>query len=191
MYVPTQFAVATQADMLDLIAANPLGALVRAAAGGLEADHIPFELVPPTDAAPHGLLRAHVARANPVWQADDAAVLVLFQGASSYVSPLLYDVAAAGGRVVPTWNYQVVHAHGRLRAIDDPAWILGQMTRMTGRHEDARAGWKVEDAPREFIDKVVRTTVGIEVVIERLEAKFKMSQNRTPEDRARVLAAMG
>jgi len=191
MYVPRQFAVADEADMLDLIAANPLGALVRLGAGGLEGDHIPFELAAPTDAAPHGLLRAHVARANPIWQADDAAVLVLFQGASSYVSPLLYDVEAAGGRVVPTWNYQVVHAHGRLRAIDDPAWILGQMTRLTGRHEDAREGWKVEDAPREFIDKVVRTTVGIEIVIERLEAKFKMSQNRTPEDRARVLAAMG
>jgi transcriptional regulator len=191
MYVPTHFAAAAQADMLDLIAASPLGALVRAGTAGLEADHIPFELVPPTDAAPHGLLRAHVARANPVWQADDAAVLVLFQGASSYVSPLLYDVEAAGGRVVPTWNYEVVHAHGRLRAIDDPAWILGQMTRMTGRHEDARAGWKVEDAPPAFIDTVVRTTVGIEIVIERLEAKFKMSQNRTPEDRARVLAAMG
>jgi transcriptional regulator len=190
MYVPTQFAVAEQTDMLDLIAANPLGALVRLGAGGLEGDHIPFELVAPTDAAPHGMLRAHVARANPVWQADDASVLVLFQGASSYVSPLLYDVGAARGRVVPTWNYQVVHAHGRLRAIDDPAWILGQMTRMTGRHEDARAGWKVEDAPREFVDKVVRTTVGIEIVIERLEAKFKMSQNRTPGDRARVLDAM-
>jgi transcriptional regulator len=190
MYVPRQFAVADEADMLDLIAANPLGALVRLGAGGLEGDHIPFELAAPTDAAPHGLLRAHVARANPIWQADDAAVLVLFQGASSYVSPLLYDVEAAGGRVVPTWNYQVVHAHGRLRAIDDPAWILGQMTRLTGRHEDARAGWNVEDAPREFIDRVVRTTVGIEIAIERLEAKFKMSQNRTPEDRARVLAAM-
>ena len=191
MYVTTQFAAVSQADMLALVAANPLGALVRTGAAGLEADHIPFELVPPTDDAPCGLLRAHVARANPVWRADDAAVLVLFQGASSYVSPLLYDIEAAGGRVVPTWNYAVVHAHGRLRAIEDPAWILAQMTRLTRRHEDAQAGWKVEDAPRDFIDKVVRTTVGIEIAIERLEAKFKMSQNRSPEDRARVLAAMG
>jgi transcriptional regulator len=191
MYVTTQFQAATQADMLALVAANPLGALVRAGAAGLEADHIPFELVPPTDDAPRGLLRAHVARANPVWRTIDGAVLVLFQGASSYVSPLLYDIEAAGGRVVPTWNYAVVHAHGRLRAIEDPAWILGQMTRLTRRHEDAQRGWQVEDAPREFIDKVVRTTVGIEIAIERLEGKFKMSQNRSPEDRARVLAAMG
>jgi len=191
MYVTTQFAAASQADMLALMAANPLGALVRLGAAGLEADHIPFELVPPSDDAPYGLLRAHVARANPVWRADDAAVLVLFQGTSSYVSPLLYDIEAAGGRVVPTWNYAVVHAHGRLRAIEDPVWILAQMTRLTQRHEDAQAGWKVEDAPREFIDRVVRTTVGIEIAIERLEAKFKMSQNRSPEDRARVLAAIG
>ena len=191
MYVPTQFQAAAQVDMLALIAANPLGALVRLGADGLEADHIPFELVPPSDTAPHGLLRAHVARANPVWRTDDAAVLVLFQGASSYVSPLLYDIEAAGGHVVPTWNYAVVHAHGRLRAIEDPAWILGQMTRLTRRHEDAQQGWKVEDAPRDFIDKVVRTTVGIEIAIERLEAKFKMSQNRSAADRARVLAALG
>jgi transcriptional regulator len=190
MYVPPHFAAGSQADMLALIAAHPLGALVRAHDGGLQADHIPFELAPPADAAPNGVLRAHVARANPVWQADGAPVLVLFQGASSYVSPLLYDVEAAGGRVVPTWNYAVVHAHGRLRAIEDPAWILGQMTRMTRRHEDANSGWQVKDAPRDFIDKVVRTTVGIEIVIERLEAKFKLSQNRSAADRARVLQAM-
>jgi transcriptional regulator len=190
MYVPTQFAAASQADMFTLMSENPLGALVRLGADGLQADHIPFELVPPSAEAPSGLLRAHVGRANPVWQAEDAQVLVLFQGASGYVSPLLYDVEAAGGRVVPTWNYTVVHAHGRLRAIDDPAWILAQMTRLTRRHEDAHAGWKVEDAPPEFIDRIVRTTVGIEIAIDRLEAKFKMSQNRTSEDRARVLAAM-
>jgi transcriptional regulator len=190
MYVPTHFAAGSQADMLALIAAHPLGALVRANDGGLQADHIPFELAPPADAAPNGVLRAHVARANPVWQANGAPVLVLFQGASSYVSPLLYDVEAAGGRVVPTWNYAVVHAHGRLRAIEDPVWILGQMTRMTRRHEDANAGWRVEDAPRDYIDKLVRTTVGIEIVIERLEAKFKLSQNRSAADRARVLQAM-
>ena len=190
MYVTSPFAAASQADMLALIAAHPLGALVRAGAGGLEADHIPFELAPASSEAPYGLLRAHVARANPVWRSEGAPVLVLFQGASSYVSPLLYDIEAAGGRAVPTWNYAVVHAHGRLRAIEDPAWILGQMSRLTRHLEDARAGWKVEDAPRDYIDKIVRTTVGIEIVIERLEGKFKMSQNRTPDERARVLAAM-
>lgn len=191
MYVPAHFAVASQADMLALVAAHPLGALVRMGGDGLEADHIPFELAQPSAVAPHGVLRAHVARANPIWRADSAPVLVLFQGASSYVSPLLYDIEAAHGRVVPTWNYTVVHAHGRLHAIEDPAWILAQMERLTRRHEDAARGWKVEDAPREFIDKMVRTTVGIEIVIDRLEAKFKMSQNRSPEDRARVLQAIG
>jgi len=191
MYVPTHFAVASQADMLALIGANPLGALVRMGGAGLEADHIPFSLVPPSGIAPHGVLQAHVARSNPLWRADGAPVLVLFQGASSYVSPQLYDLEAAGGRAVPTWNYTVVHAHGLLHAIEDPAWILAQMERLTRRHEDARAGWKVEDAPRDYIDKLVQATVGIEIVIEHLEAKFKMSQNRTPDEQARVLAAMG
>lgn len=191
MYVPAPFAAASQDDMLALVAANPLGALVRMGSDGLEGDHVPFELVGPTTDAPHGVLRAHVARANPVWRADGADVLAVFQGASRYVSPLLYDGQAAGGRVVPTWNYAVVHVHGRLRAVDDPAWILGTMRRMTQRHEDAHVGWKVEDAPREFIDRIVQTTVGIEIAIERLEGKFKLSQNRSPADRARVLAAMG
>jgi len=190
MYVPAAFAAATQADMLALVAAHPLGALVRMGSSGLDADHMPFELVAPTADAPHGLLRAHVARTNPVWRADGASVIVLFQGASRYVSPLLYDTEAAGGRVVPTWNYAVVHAHGRLRTVDDPAWILGTMTRLTRRHEDADTGWKVEDAPRDFIDRMVQATIGIEIVIERLEGKFKLSQNRSAADRARVLAAM-
>jgi transcriptional regulator len=190
MYTPRHFAE----DRLDvlhaLVAKHPLGTLVRVGADGLEADHLPFELAAPTIDAPFGLLRAHVARANPVWRCDGAPVLALFQGASSYVSPTLYDKEAAGGRVVPTWNYAAVHVHGRLRTIDDPAWTLALMERLTTRHEGPD-GWEVTDAPREYVDKMVAATVGIEIAIERIEGKWKASQNRSAAERERIVAATG
>ncbi|WP_296952193.1 FMN-binding negative transcriptional regulator [uncultured Massilia sp.] len=172
MYVPDRFA-APRLDVLHaLVDGNPLGALVRAGADGLDADHLPFQLVPAGPGAPHGLLRAHVARANPLWRADGAGVLVLFRGAHGYASPLSHDLRKLDGRVVPTWNYAVVHVHGRLRAVDDRAWLLAHMEAATRRHEGAR-GWQIADAPQDHIDRLLRATVGIEIAIERIEGKFK------------------
>lgn len=174
MYMPAR----TAEDRLDvlhgLIDAHPLGALVRLDGEDLTADHIPFELVPPTGDAPCGLLRAHVARASPLWRQDGAAVLAIFQGPSGYVSPEVYDLQALAGRAVPTWNYAVVHAHGRLRVIDDREWLLAHMRRAT-QHQEGRHGhaWSVDDAPRDYIDKLVRATVGIEIAIGRLQGKWK------------------
>jgi transcriptional regulator len=185
MYVPKHFAEQRLPALFEMIEQHPLGALVRVGDDGLDADHIPFELAPPTPEAPFGVLRAHVARANPLWNSDGAPVLVLFQGGSTYVTPNLYDKEAAGGRVVPTWNYLVVHARGRLRAIQNPAWILAQMARLTDRHEGPY-GWAVEDAPAGYIDELVAATVGLEIVIEGIEGKWKASQNRSDGDRARV-----
>ena len=190
MYLPEHFAETRLTVLHALIAAHPLGTLVRLGADGLEADHLPFEVAAPTNAHPFGLLRAHVARANPLWRADGVAVLALFQGGSSYVSPNLYDKEAAGGRVVPTWNYAVVHAHGRLRTIDDRDWTLALMQRLTARHEGPD-GWAVADAPRAYIEKMVAATVGIEIAIERIEGKWKASQNRNAAERERIVAATG
>jgi transcriptional regulator len=194
MYLPSQHAEERLEVLHGLIHSHPLGALVRLDGDGLAADHIPFELAPASIDAPFGILRAHVARANPLWRQTEGPVLVLFQGPSGYVSPRLYDAAAADGRVVPTWNYAVVHAHGRLRSIDDPAWLLAHMARMTRREEGRQQngpGWTIEDAPRDYIDKLVQATVGIEIVIERLEGKWKASQNRSDAERARVQHATG
>jgi len=179
MYIPSHF-LEERIDVLHgLIEAHPLGALVRLGEDGLAADHIPFELVPPSGEAPWGVLRAHVARANPLWRQDGAPVLAIFQGPSGYVSPELYDAKTADGRVVPTWNYAVVHAHGRLRTIDDTEWLLDHMRRMTQRQERRHGhGWAVDDAPRDYVDKLVRATVGVEIAIERLQGKWKASQNR-------------
>jgi transcriptional regulator len=192
MYVPAHFAETRIEVLHGLIESHPLGALVRLDADGLAADHIPFELAPASVDAPNGILRAHVARANPLWRQDGASALAIFQGTSGYVSPELYDLQAVEGRAVPTWNYAVVHAHGRLRVVDDADWLLAHMRRMTRRQEEAQGrGWSVDAAPRDYIDKLVRATVGIEIVIERLEGKWKASQNRSADERSRIADASG
>lgn len=189
MYSPSHFDE-TRVDTLHaLIEAHPLGTLVMHTQAGLVADHIPFEIGAPTAAAPHGTLRAHVARANPLWRQAGAQVLAVFQGPSAYVSPSLYQEKPVSGKVVPTWNYAVVQAHGALRAIEDPAWILALLGRLTARHEAARAApWAVADAPPDFIDTLLQAIVGIEIPLDRLNGKWKLSQNRPPADRAAVAA---
>jgi len=176
MYVPARFAEERLEVLHGLVERHPLGALVRMDGDGLAADHIPFELVPASSEAPQGMLRAHVARANPLWRQDGAAVLAIFQGPSGYVSPERYDLQALEGRAVPTWNYAVVHAHGRLRVVDDAEWLLAHMRRATQRQEAAHShGWSVDDAPPDYVARLVRATVGIEIAIERLQGKWKAS----------------
>jgi transcriptional regulator len=192
MYLPSHFREERIEVLHGLIEAHPLGALVRLGDDGLAADHLPFELVAASDDAPRGVLRAHVARANPLWRQDGAPVLAIFQGPSGYVSPELYDAKAVDGRVIPTWNYAVVHAHGRLRSVDDADWLLAHMRRMTQRQERRHGhGWAVDDAPRDYLDKLVRATVGIEIAIARLDGKWKASQNHGQAERARIAHASG
>ena len=189
MYAPAHFDE-TRLDALHaLIEAHPLGTLVCHGAAGLEADHIPFEIAAPTPDAPFGTLRAHVARANPLWRRAGAGVLVVFQGPSAYVSPQLYLEKPVSGKVVPTYNYAVVHAHGVLRAIEDPTWMLALLERLTAQHEAVRAApWAVRDAPPAFIATLLEAIVGIEVPIARLQGKWKMGQNRPRADQAAVAA---
>lgn len=192
MYSPSHFEETRLEVLHQLVGQHPFGALVLDGPRGLDADHLPFEIAEPTPDAPLGVLRAHVARANPLWRRDGAAALVLFQGPSAYVSPAFYAQKAISGKVVPTWNYAVVHAHGRLRAVEDPAWLLGLLGRLTDRHEAMRAApWKVDDAPRDYVEGLLRAIVGIEIVIERLEGKWKASQNRPDDDQERIIAGLG
>jgi transcriptional regulator len=187
MYSPSHFAETRTDTLHALIEAHPLGTLVMHTADGLVADHVPFEIGAPSAAAPYGTLRAHVARANPLWRQAGAGALVVFQGPSAYVSPSLYQEKPASGKVVPTWNYAVVQAHGVLRAIEDPAWLLALLERLTARHEAPRAApWAVADAPPDYIDSLLKAIVGIEIPLDRLDGKWKLSQNRPPADRAAV-----
>ncbi len=196
MYLPPAFEETRPDALRALIAAHPLGALVTHGAGGLDANHIPFELDATT--GPHGLLRAHVARANPVWQqAGNTEVLVIFQAADGYISPNWYPSKPEHHRHVPTWNYAVVHAHGVLRIRDDERFVRGLVARLTREHE-ARSQqprpWKMGDAPSDYIDGLLQVIVGIEVEITRLVGKAKLGQNRETRDRlgaADGLAALG
>ncbi len=187
MYVPESFAEGRTEALHQFIRAHPLGALVVHGPDGLDANHLPFEL----DAATgqHGMLRAHVARANTVWSAaaDGAEVLVIFRAAEGYISPNWYPSKQESHRQVPTWNYQVVHAHGRIHIRDDEAFVRGVVARLTHAHEtrtDAARRWKMSDAPRDFIDEMLAAIVGIEIEIRNVVGKMKLSQNREERDQA-------
>ncbi len=185
MYTPATFREERLDVLHGLIDAHPLGALVRHGKDGLCADHLPFEIAAPTPDAPFGILRAHVARANPVWRAAGADCMVIFQGPHAYITPAWYAEKQRSGKEVPTFNYAVVHAHGPLRAIDDAAWLLGLVERLTARHEaDQAAPWRVSDAPADYIDKLLKAIVGIEIALTRITGKWKLGQNRTQEDQA-------
>jgi len=190
MYLPPHFAESRPHVLRGFIAAQPLGLLVTLnRAGGIDANSVPFFLDAADDAAP-GVLRAHVARANPLWKEarDDVDALVVFQGPHGYVSPGWYPSKAEHGKVVPTWNYIMVQARGRLRAVDDKDWLRAFVTRLTDHHEGGRATpWAVTDAPADFIEATLGAIVGIEIVLSSLVGKWKVSQNRSAADRAGVV----
>ena len=191
MYLPRHFEETRVEVLHGLMRTHPLGALVVPAGGGLEANHIPFEVEP--EPLPFGTLRGHIARANPLWRnvAGDAQALVIFQGPDGYISPSWYATKGESGKVVPTWNYAVVHAHGTPRFIDDREWLRAFVEKLTNRHEAARRDpWKVTDAPADFIDRQLEAIIGIEIPIARLTGKWKVSQNRPARDRAGVVEGL-
>ncbi|MEO7115425.1 MAG: FMN-binding negative transcriptional regulator [Caldimonas sp.] len=193
MYLPAHFAESRPEILRDLIRARPLGLLVtRNGDDGVDANDIPFVL-DADDADGAGVLRAHVARANPVWRTarTDVESLVVFQGPQGYVSPAWYPSKAEHGKVVPTWNYIVVQGRGTLRVIDDREWLRAFVDRLTTRHEGARPSpWAMSDAPADYIETMLGAIVGIELVVTSLVGKWKMSQNRPMADREGVAAGL-
>lgn len=190
MYTPKHFAE-TRLDVLhEAMRAYPLAMLATQAGETLDANHIPLYLA--AEPAPLGALQGHVARANPLWrEADGRAALAVFRGPDAYITPSWYPGKAQDGRAVPTWNYLAVHAHGRLRAIDDPAWIRAHLEALTARHEALRPHpWRLDDAPADFVDKLIGAVVGIEIVIDRLEGKRKLGQNQPAPNRAGAAAGL-
>lgn len=191
MYVNKHHRFDDAGAMQALIDAYALGAWVLAGRDGLIANHIPFLL--DRERGPHGTLVGHVARANPVWRMLDAQVesMVIFQGPQAYITPNWYPGKAEHGKVVPTWDYAVVHAHGVARAIEDRDWLLAMLGRLTGTHEATlQRPWRIEDAPPAYIDKLLRAIVGIEIRIDRLEGKLKASQDEAQEDRIGTVAGL-
>jgi transcriptional regulator len=188
MYIPSQFSETRVEVLHELIRAHPFGTVVTLTDAGLEANHVPFVLEPSPQ--PLGTLRGHVARANPLWREfrPEIEALVIFQGPHAYVSPGWYPTKQETGKVVPTWNYAVVHARGPLRVVEDAAWLRDQIEALTDRQEAGRdERWRVSDAPADFIDRMMGAIVGIEISVESLVGKWKVSQNRPAVDREGVI----
>jgi transcriptional regulator len=192
MYMPAHFEENRPEVLHRLIADQPFGALITNGPNGLDANHLPFEaqLVPAGDdaSAPQSryLLRAHVARANPVWKeaATHPDALVIFQGPAAYISPTWYPSKHEAHRQVPTYNYIVVHAHGRIVVRDDEPFVRGLVARLTRKMEAGEAvPWKMGDAPADFITQMLGAIVGIEIEVTRLVGKWKLGQNKEAADR--------
>jgi transcriptional regulator len=201
MYLPAHFAESRPEVLQRLVQDHPFGLLVTQDANAIVANSIPFFLDADPAGGP-GVLRAHVARANPVWREtrSDVDSLVVFQGAQTYVSPVWYPSKAEHGKVVPTWNYIMVQARGKVRFIDDAAWLHAFVTRLTDTHEAARsarasgevaAPWAVSDAPADYVESMLRAIVGVEIVLSSIVGKWKASQNRSAADRAGVARGLG
>jgi len=190
MYLPQHFEQTDPQALQTLMREHPLATLVTTGADGVTADHVPLHYDP--TAGTNGMLIGHVARANPLWKhANGAPVLAVFQGPQAYVSPSWYPSKATTHKVVPTWNYTVVHAHGTLRAVDDVHWLRQLVGRLTAHHEAAQMQpWAVSDAPDDYLQQMLRAIVGIEIPVDRLVGKWKISQNRSQADRLGVAAGL-
>ena len=184
MYIHPRHRFDDPVALQALVAAHALGAWVCCGPAGLIANHVPFFL--DRSRGPLGTLVGHVARANPVWRALGPGVpsVVVFQGPQSYITPGWYPGHVAHGQVVPTWNYVVAHAHGVARVVDDHAGLLAMLHLLTDAHESGQAApWRMADAPADFLERLLRAIVGIEIPIARLEGKRKASQDEDMADR--------
>jgi transcriptional regulator len=191
LYVPKHFLESRCEVLHAFIRRNPLATICTSDASGLEADHVPLTLR--GEPAPHGVLLGHVARANPLWRkaGDGLDCLVVFQGSQHYVSPGWYATKAETGRVVPTWNYEVVHVQGRIRAVDDRVRLRALLEELTTEHERGQPqAWRVSDAPTEFIDAMVRAVVGIRIEILGLVGKSKLGQNQPDANQKSLVEAL-
>lgn len=191
MYNPPAFEESRLPILHEAIRATRLATLVTFGAEGIIASHLPIIL----DAAdgPFGSIRGHLARANPQWReiTPEVPALAIFPGPDAYISPSWYATKQQSGKVVPTWNYVAVHAYGTIEFFDDPDQLRAIVTDLTLLHEEARPDpWAVTDAPPEFIRAQLKGIVGFRLPIARLEGKWKLSQNRSDEDRAGVICGL-
>jgi len=184
MYQPAHFRQTDSDALHALMRAYPFATVVASGEGGLAANHLPLERV-------DGKLHGHVARGNELASMDGADVLVIFRGPDGYISPNWYPTKRETHREVPTWNYAVVHVRGTLRVIDDATWLRGFLERLTDRHEAGQPSpWRVSDAPEDHVEKSLRAIVGLEISIDRIEGKFKLSQNHPAGNRVGVVEGL-
>ncbi len=192
MYEPPLHRQEDVAAIHALIRAHPLGLLINHGPSGLLANAIPFTLI--DDGSRFGLLRCHLARANPQWRdlAAGGETLIVFQGADAYVTPSWYETKRETGKVVPTWNYVMAQARGAPRVFETADWLRAQIEQLTQERESRReTPWAVGDAPEDFVAQQMRAIVGVEIAVADLRGKWKASQNRNDADRAGVIQGLG
>lgn len=192
MYVPQHFGESDTRTLQQTIRDSGLGLLIVADSTGIDANHVPFYL---NCEQGHelGTLQCHVARSNPVWQRvlAGASVLVVFQGPDAYISPSWYPSKAENGRAVPTWNYLAVHVEGSVRVIEDAGWLQQHVRNLTNQHESAMIKpWSVDDAPTDYIERMIQAVVGLEISIQKITGKLKASQNQPERNKAGVIAGL-
>lgn len=183
MYVPKHFEEPRFDILCNLIEKNALGVLITHGKSGIDANHIPFEFN--RGQGQFGTLHCHVARANPVWLdvANGDEVLVVFQAGNAYISPQWYPSKQETHKQVPSWNYLVAHAYGRVTIRDDERYVRGNVARLTRKHEASQpVPWKIVDGPKDYIDTMLKAVVGLEIQITRLVGKSKLSQNKEVRD---------
>lgn len=186
--MPAHFEEARLEVMHQFMRSHPFAALVVLTNDGLVANHIPFFLA--EGDGEFGVLRGHVARENPVWQnfKAECTALVIFTGAQHYITPAWYPTKKDTGKVVPTWNYAVVHAHGYLQTRQETTWIRSHLEELTNRNESVAGGdWQISDAPADYVERMMSMVVGVEMQIEKLEGKWKVSQNQPMQNRDGVI----
>ena len=182
MYVPQAFREGRAEALADLIISYPFATVIHTHGGEIQAEAIP--MIPGSD----GHLRGHVARANPLVDADNSDVLVVFHGPDGYISPNWYPSKHETGREVPTWNFAMVQVHGRLRVVHDHDWLMDLLRDLSERHEsDLPKPWHVDDAPAEYTSRLLDAISGIDIEVKRVEGKFKLSQNHSARNRAGVV----
>ena len=181
MYLPKHFVADDQDLLAQLIKEYPLATLVGSLNNQLEVNHLPLMLSPDKKK-----LHGHIARMNPLMkiaQSSETAVTAIFHGPNAYVTPAWYPSKKESGKVVPTWNYAVVHAQGHIKLNEDSHWLRSHVSQMTNIHEPIyQSNWKLDDAPEDYVQTMLKAIVGIEIEVDKLVGKFKLSQNRPPED---------
>ena len=189
MYLPSHFEITDKNELIRIMSEHPLGIIVTNDKG-LDANHIPF--IFDSSQGEMGSLIAHVARSNPLWQEmSESEVMVIFRGVESYISPNWYPSKHETHRQVPTWNYEVVHVHGRLTIHDDDKFVRGAVGKLTKIHESTEIKpWKMSDAPQDYMETMIKAVVGIKVTITSMVGKGKLSQNREIKDRHGAINAL-
>ena len=192
MFQPKSFIETDIGNITALVRENPLGTLILSNKEGFEVNHIPFVL--DLLGAEGFKLRAHIPKVNPLidlFNKDTLSCVVIFQGANGYITPSWYSTKQKHGKVVPTWNYAVVHIHGQISLVQETSWLTQQLKDLTAQNEaDREKQWQVSDAPKEYTNKQLSFLLGIEITSTKIEAKTKASQNQPAENRESVLASL-